>query len=123
METIELIMMGAFILTLGFSFWKLYAFFPNTPLEDDDTTEEAVEELMELMIQTIIENYEHHEELDTKILYEHMTSHDLFNRQRYWRFNQNRLNNLIIRYFSLHPHASSFEHIYEAEKARFIRQT
>ncbi len=118
---IEWIMMGAFILALGLSFWKLYAFLPNTPLEDDDTTEEAVNELMELMLRAIVETFEHHEELDTKILYEHMTAHELFDRERFWRFNRNRLNNLIIRYFALHPHASSFEHIYEAEKARFTR--
>jgi hypothetical protein len=58
MGTIEWMMMGAFAAALLLSLWKFYAFFPNRPLRDDDTTEEAVERLTELMLRCVVELFE-----------------------------------------------------------------
>jgi hypothetical protein len=44
-----------------------------------------------------------------------MKAHPDFDHEHFWRFNPNKLNNLIVRYFLKHPHASTLEHIYEYE--------
>jgi hypothetical protein len=119
MASIEWIMMAAFLAALGLSVWKLYAFLPNQPLSDDDTTPEATERLMELMVRCVIELYESEAVLTPKSLFEQMVTHELFDTEHFWRFNPNRLNNLIIRYFTLNPAASTLEHIYELERPAF----
>lgn len=118
MTSIEWIMMGAFTAALGLSLWKLYAFLPNEPLPDDDTTEEATQRLMTLMTRCIIELFEADEPLTTQTLFERMRSHETFDRDHFWRFNPNRLNHLITRYYTLNPDASSLEHIYYIEASR-----
>ena len=118
MRMIEWAMMAAFVAALGLSVWKLYAFLPNEPLPDDDTTEEALDELTALMVACLIARYEAGETVDLQSLYASMTSHERFDAEHFWRFNPNKLNNLIVRYFARHPHASTLEHIYELETAR-----
>jgi hypothetical protein len=108
-------MMGAFILALGLSIWKLYAFLPHEELPDDDTTEEALEKLTAVMVKVVVELGTHEKELSMQTLFEAMQSHPDFDSEHFWRFNPNKLNNLIIRYFAKHPHASTLEHIYEYE--------
>lgn len=112
---IEWVMMGAFVMALGLSLWKLYHFFPNKPLADDDTTARSVEELMELMVACIIELCDAQECLTPEALYEQMIAHPTFDNAHYWRFNQNRLNQLISRYYILNPAVTSLQQIYEAE--------
>jgi hypothetical protein len=119
METIEWMMMAAFAAALLLSLWKFYAFFPNRPLRDDDTTAEAVEKLTELMLRCIVELFETRDDVTTAHLFERMVSHETFDAEHFWRFNPNRLNTLLARYFMHNPGASALEHIYEAEKERF----
>lgn len=119
MSWIEWVMMGMFAVAVAISVWKVYVFLPAKPLDDDDTTEAALEKLTELMLRCIVERYEHHEELTTSLLFDYMVNDPEFDSSHFWRFNPNKLNNLIVRYFAKHPHASSLEHIYHVEKARF----
>lgn len=118
MSNIEWIMMAAFILALGLSLWKLYAFLPNEPLSDDDTTPEALDTLTAIMIDTIVTLYEREQALELDAIFEAMQTHEHFDAEHFWRFNVNKLNNLIVRYFLHHPHASTLEHIYEFETGK-----
>lgn len=92
MKPIEWIMMAAFVGGLGLAFWKLYLFFPKTPLADDDTTPESVELLERIMVESYREGISHSE------LYQAMQSHRDFDPKHFWRFNENRLRHLIEHY-------------------------
>ncbi|ABB43790.1 hypothetical protein Suden_0510 [Sulfurimonas denitrificans DSM 1251] len=94
METSTL-MMIFFIIFLAISIWKIYAFLPSKQLSDDDTTKEAQETLRELMIKIMEKNSS---EIDNKKLFELMISDAEFNKEKFWRFNQNKLNNLLSNY-------------------------
>lgn len=85
-------MMAAFIGGLGLAFWKLYLFFPKTPLADDDTTPESVELLEKIMVESYREGISNTE------LYEAMQRHNDFDPKHFWRFNENRLRHLIEHY-------------------------
>ncbi len=110
--SIETIMMIAFIAGLGLALWKLYAFMPTKPLPDDDSDEASKEELTHLMLQ-VIEN-EHREQtpLDEKALFEYIVSHEMFDKTHFWRFNQNKLNQLLQRYYLRNPETGSIPDIY-----------
>lgn len=86
---IEWIMMGSFIAALGLSVWKLYLFFPNKRLLDDDTTPESTALLIRIMIES------NHPSMSEEKLFESMLEHPDFDREHFWRFNQNRLRQLI----------------------------
>ncbi len=92
MKTVEWIMMAAFIGGLGLAFWKLYLFFPKTPLADDDTTPESVELLEKIMVES------YREGISLSDLYHAMQHHPEFDRKHFWRFNENRLRHLIDHY-------------------------
>ncbi len=92
--TIQIVMMMVFIVALILGIWKIYAFLPNKPLADDDTTPEAVALLEKIMVETD-SNYPKCTEED---LYLFMQGHKLFDEEKFWRFNQNRLRQLIINY-------------------------
>ena len=106
MTTIETVMMVAFILALVFSGWKLYAFMPNKPLKDDDTTEHAVEELKSIMYEVIRTG-----ELEEETIVARMKDHPKFDREHFWRFNHNRLKQLLERHYLENPHHKRIEHI------------
>lgn len=108
MTTVELAMMGTFILALGFSGWKLYAFIPNGPLEDDDTDGASVKELKTIMYDVIADG-----ELDEQRILTKMKAHPEFDQQHFWRFNQNRLRQLLKAHFLDFPHHETIEHIYK----------
>jgi len=103
-------MMIFFILFFAISFWKIYAFLPNRQLEDDDTTKEAKDELQKLMIKVIKNNYR---DLDNKKLFNLMIADDEFDKERFWRFNENRLNQLLSSYYLQNPHLKNMEDIYK----------
>lgn len=92
MTTIEWMMMGAFVLGLGLSVWKLYYFFPTKRLADDDTTPESVALLEKIMVESNAPGMEH------AALYEAMVNHPDFDAEHFWRFNPNRLHHLIEGY-------------------------
>ena len=86
---IEWIMMGLFVGALGLSVWKLYLFFPNKQLPDDDTTPESTALLIRIMIES------NHPGMSEEKLFESMLTHPDFDREHFWRFKHNRLRQLI----------------------------
>lgn len=92
--TVQIVMMMVFIAALILGIWKIYAFLPNKPLVDDDTTPEATLLLEKIMVETDKNNPKCSEE-DLFLL---MQGHELFDEKKFWRFNQNRLRQLIINY-------------------------
>jgi hypothetical protein len=105
---IETIMMIIFILALVISIWKIYVFLPNKALADDDTNEESVAELEELMLMCI-----NRPDISKEELFMAITKHKNFDAEHYWRFNQNRLNNLLNNYIARNKHIDGIKEIYE----------
>jgi hypothetical protein len=103
-------MMLFFILFMIAGIWKIYAFLPNKQLEDDDKTQEASYELRRLMLKIIREK---EGKLSSQELFLAITENESFDSKLFWRFNQNRLNQLLNQYFIEHPHAKSIEDIYK----------
>lgn len=92
MKTIELIMMIAFIGGLAISLYKVYLFLPQKPLTDDDTTPESVELLERIMVES------NQVGMSEEALYKQMLIHPEFDPKHFWRFNENRLRQLIAHY-------------------------
>jgi len=91
---IQWIMMGAFVVALGLSVWKLYYFFPTKPLADDDTTPESIA----LLESILAESDRSYPGSDEETLYRRMREHPDFDPKHFWRFNRNRLRHLIEHY-------------------------
>lgn len=98
-----------FILFLAISIWKISAFLPNKPLLDDDKTEEATEELEKLMLKVILQKKGL---LDEKELFFAMSKDEDFNSELFWRFNLNRLKNLLRNYYTKNPSTTNITSIY-----------
>jgi len=106
-------MMIFFIIAFIVSIWKVYIFLPNKELEDDDTTAEAQEQLISIMLQTIKSR---NADISIDELYVYMVENEDFNKDKFWRFNKNRLNKLLELYYLKNPHAKSIEDIYNQTK-------
>jgi hypothetical protein len=113
---IETGMMVAFIIALGFSAWKMYAFMPNKPLEDDDRTDASEAELHSIMVATILKHHTQDNELTPQELYNHMKNHEDFNQEKFWRFNANRLNQILLKHAAHHPNQHNIAAIYKHHK-------
>lgn len=111
--SIQTIMLIAFVAALMLAAWKLYHFMPMKPLPDDDSDEASKEELTKLMLTVIKEHHTPETPLDEKALFEYIVSHEAFDKEHYWRFNQNKLNQLLRRYYALYPQTGSLPAIYE----------
>ncbi len=108
-------MMIAFIVLLVISIWKIYDFLPNKQLADDDTTEGSQDELLLIILATIKKSdgtIKTNDELYMKML----TSED-FNKEKFWRFNTNKLKNILSLYYLEHPEFTCIEDIYAKNKA------
>ena len=88
------LMMIFFIIFLVISIWKIYAFLPNKELEDDDRTEASQEELLNIITNVMKKNAK---DLSSKELFEKIIEDEEFDKDHYWRFNQNRLNQLLLK--------------------------
>jgi len=104
---ISTIMMIAFIVVLALMSWKLYAFLPNKPLRDDDTTPESVTELERIMLECIT-----HSSICERELFKAMKAHKDFDQKHYWRFNENRLKHLLNNFCVKNKLLSNIEDIY-----------
>ena len=104
------LMMFFFLLLLVISIWKIYAFLPRERLSDDDTTKESQQELLELIIKIVVA---HKGKLSTKELFDKIKADKEFDKKHYWRFNQNRLNQLLALYYLQNPDTKSIEDIYK----------
>ncbi len=105
------LMMIFFIIFLVISIWKIYAFLPNKELPDDDTTEEAKKDLTDIVIKTIKSS---EGQLTIDELFVKVEENEDFDSQRFWRFNKNRLNQLLTSYYLQNPHTKSIEDIYKS---------
>jgi len=93
--SVENLMMFFFIVALVISIWKIYVFLPTKPLEDDDTTKEATDELINLLHVSIKYLCSKNKALNSEAIFTTMINQPLFDSTKFWRFNQNRLNQLI----------------------------
>ncbi|MDY0116405.1 MAG: hypothetical protein RBR59_02385 [Sulfurimonadaceae bacterium] len=100
-----------FLGLLTVSIWKIYAFLPNKPLADDDTTEESTALLDSIMLDTIARHGGNL--LSSEQLFELMHEHEKFNKELFWRFNLNRLHQLLRHYYAKNPTTTSIEDIYK----------
>ena len=105
----QTLMMIFFIIAFVISMWKIYAFLPNKALVDDDTTEASQEELLNLVLSVIKKN---NGELTTSELCEKIKSDTAFDKKHFWRFNQNKLNQLLTHYYTEHPETQNIKGIY-----------
>jgi len=103
-------MLILFIILFVLSVWKIYAFLPNKPLADDDTTKESQEELLSIIIDVIKKNSA---DISSKELYEKVIKDTKFDVKKFWRFNQNRLNQLLNRYYIENKEINSISDIYK----------
>ena len=106
-------MMGAFLVALALSVWKVYKFMPNKQLEDDDTTPESVEKLTFIMIDILQESSN---ALSHQELFIAMKSHSDFDSKHFWRFNENRLQQLLLKYYHQH-NLTSIQEIHKKIKS------
>jgi len=84
-------MMIFFILLVIVSFYKIRQFLPQEQLHDDDTTQEAQKELETIAIKIIIEN----KDISNEELFEAIKNDVDFDKEHFWRFNQNKSNQLL----------------------------
>ncbi len=103
-------MMFAFIIFMILGVWKIWTFLPTRQLEDDDTTEASQEELIALMLDTI---KVHQGNLTEDALLLAMQKSDKFNAKHYWRFNLNKLKQLLQKFYIQHSNVSTIKEIYK----------
>jgi len=104
---IEIGMMVAFILALVFSGWKLYAFMPKEPLKDDDTNSTATYELKMMMYKHIKNGV-----LEEELLLVEMQNDPEFDKEHFWRFNLNRLRQLLQSHYIENPDHQDLKEIH-----------
>lgn len=84
-------MMIFFILLVIISFYKIRQFLPQEQLHDDDTTKEAQEKLETIAIKIINKNLD----INEVELFENIKNDASFDKEHFWRFNQNKSNQLL----------------------------
>jgi len=102
-------MMIAFVGGVILSGFKLYQFMPTKQLEDDDTTKESQEKLVEVMEEAIRES---HCDITVEELHQKMVEHEKFDKERFWRFNPNKLNQLLNLYYIKNPNTNCIKDIH-----------
>ncbi len=103
-------MMIAFVIGTLLSIWKVYPFLVNRVLKDDDTGEDSHTYLVEHMHKVLKEQKD---VPSAKTLHEKMVAHPEFDKERFWRFNENKLNQLLHRYFGENQDMNSIEDIHK----------
>jgi hypothetical protein len=104
-------MLIAFGVGMILSIWKLWAFMPNKQLKDDDTTEESQNELMNLILDVIKGT---DGELNEKELHDRVKAHEDFDAEHFWRFNENKLKQLLNLHYLKNPDTQSIKDIHKS---------
>ena len=84
---------------------------PNKKLEDDDTTKASQEELTALILSVIKKS---DGKLTSQELFNLVHNDETFDKKHFWRFNQNRLNQLLTHYYLEHEDIKTIEDIYKS---------
>jgi len=103
------LMLIFFVLFLIASIWKIWAFLPNKQLEDDDTTPQSQEELLQCMLCVIQDNRGN---LSEQELLKAMQEDNNFDSEKFWRFNLNKLKHLLQTYYDKNQGISNIMEIY-----------
>jgi len=103
-------MMIAFVSLLTVSIWKIYDFLPNKQLADDDTTDNAQEELLRIVLNTIKKDKGESKTVDE--LYTRVLINEDFNKEKYWRFSAYKLKKILDLYYLQHPETSTINDIH-----------
>jgi len=104
------IMMIFFIFSLLVSLWKIYPFLRMKQLKDDDTTQEAQKQLKELMIKVIKKKHGNTTEDELFIA---MQEDEAFNSKLFWRFNLNKLKQLLNSHYIKNSNINNIQDIYK----------
>jgi len=102
-----------FVLFLFVSLWKISAFLPNKPLEDDDTSQEAAELLEQIMLKIIVQKKG---KLTLDELFVEISKDEAFDAKRFWRFNRNKLQQLLNTYYAKNTNTATILDIYKGLK-------
>ena len=109
----ETLMMIAFVIAMIISVWKLYAFLPAKQLADDDTTNDSQEELLDIVLDVIRSS----EVIpDIKTIHDEVLNHDRFDKEHFWRFNPNKLKQILNLHYIKNPHLQNIEDIHKELK-------
>jgi len=100
------LMMIFFIISL----WKVYVFLPNKQLHDDDRTKESKDELISIVLNIIKKDGK---DLSLNDLFQKIKEDKNFDDKHYWRFNLNRLNQLLNSYYVNNPQTKSIADIHK----------
>ena len=95
MDSLQITMMSFFLLLVTLSIFKLRYFLRVETLSDDDRTPESVLILYAYIKEVLDDNHE----LTRKELFERVCNLEQFDKEHFWRFNENRLNHLIDDYY------------------------
>jgi len=107
-------MLLAFVIGMILSIWKLWAFMPNKQLKDDDTTQASQNELLQLILKVIKQSDGN---LNEKELYEKVTGDTGFDKEHFWRFNENKLKQLLNIHYIKNPDTKSIKDIHKSLNA------
>ncbi len=103
------LMLFFFLISFILSIWKIYLFLPNKQLADDDRTKESQDELLNITLHVIKSKGR---DLSVEELFDMIRESENFDKKRYWRFNKNRLNQILSSYYLKYPHTKSIADIH-----------
>lgn len=88
-ENLQTIMMVSFLLAAALGMYKFYVLFEKQDSSGVDikTIENELAEIVEAVLKE--------GEVEKSALYDAVISHERFDKERYWNFNQNRLNQVL----------------------------
>ena len=102
-------MMIAFVIGMILSMWKIYPFLVNRTLEDDDTGEDSHTLLVDIMYE-VLKEFKKVPTLNE--LHDAIKAHEKFDTKKLWRFNPNKLNQLLNRHYLENEHLNSIADIH-----------
>ena len=103
-------MMIAFIAGMILSIWKMYPFLINRTVEDDDRGEDTHQLLVDIM-HKVLKEFDDAPSLNE--LHDAMKADEAFDKKKLWRFNPNKLNQLLNRHYAENEDLNTIEDIHK----------